>query len=347
MAYFVLLYIGLGFMLLQLFVKQKKLEHIFFAIFCGSMAMVAAQQISAETLGPYQYLFGVGACATCNGMWLVSKSLFSGENSITKKHIVFAVLIALLIIINNGIQMTYELMSIEPKTSSWMINTLGEIINLFSSTVLVLTCWEALNGINKQSKQEFWLRLLFITSFTVGFLLCTVVAKSFFGPDIQSDVFPWLVCISALQIMLVTQTIIWLNPHKSNARKKLTNENELADIDESLISGIHSLVNENKKYLTHNLKMVDLANELNVSEYKISQAIRFHFEAPNFNHFINSFRIEHAKNLLELQETLHWSILDVALESGFASLATFNRVFKMQLGYSPKEHRKNLLDISV
>ena len=87
--------------------------------------------------------------------------------------------------------------------------------------------------------------------------------------------------------------------------------------------------------------MIDLANELNVSEYKISRAIRYHFEAPNFNHFINSLRIEHAKKLLEQQETQHWTILVIALESGFSSLATFNRVFKAQLGFAPKAFRES------
>jgi AraC-like DNA-binding protein len=87
--------------------------------------------------------------------------------------------------------------------------------------------------------------------------------------------------------------------------------------------------------------MIDLTNELNVSEYKISRAIRHQFAAPNFNHFINSLRIEHAKNLLEQQESQHWTILVIALESGFSSLATFNRVFKAQLGYAPNEHRKS------
>ena len=89
--------------------------------------------------------------------------------------------------------------------------------------------------------------------------------------------------------------------------------------------------------------MIDLANELKVSEYKISRAIRHHFAAPNFNHFINSLRIEHAKNLLEQQESQNWTILVIALESGFSSLATFNRVFKAQLGYAPNEHRKSAM----
>jgi len=346
-AYFALLFVGLGLMLAQLLVKQKRLEHLFFAIFCGSMSMVAAQQLSAETLGPYQYLIGLGTCATCNGVWLVSKAMFSGEGSIAKKHILFALSISVLVIISNSIHMAYELSALTNKTYLLLGNSLGEITNLLSSTVLALTCWEALNGISKQTKQEFWQRVLFISSFCSGVLLCTVVAKAFVTPDKLPEIFPWLVVISALQIMLVTQAVLWWkqytsinNISKSGARIEPV-ENEVFDIDPSLISGINLLLCEDKRYLTHNLKMIDLANELNVSEYKISRAIRYHFEAPNFNHFINSLRIEHAKKLLEQPDSQHWSILVIAMESGFSSLATFNRVFKAQLGFSPNEHRKS------
>jgi len=346
-AYFALLFISLGGMLVQLLVKQKRLEHLFFAIFCGSMAMVAAQQLSAETLGAYQYLFGLGTCATCNSMWLISKAIFSGEESISKKHIVFALIISALIVINNTINMAYELSALSNNSYVLLGNGLGEVTNLLSSTVLVLTCWEALKGINQQAKQAFWQRILFISSFGIGLILCTVIAKAFYPPDQLLLVFPWLVVISALQIMLVTQVILWWQQYKVIDKSDETEtciqklEIETSDIDPTLISGINLLFNEDKRYLTPNLKMIDLANELNVSEYKISRAIRHHFAAPNFNYFINSLRLDHAKNLLEQHESQHWSILVIALDSGFSSLATFNRVFKAQLGYTPNEYRNS------
>ena len=350
-AYFALLFVSLGVMLAQLLVKQKRLVHLFFAIFCGSMAMVAAQQLSANTLGPYQYLFGLGTCATCNAIWLLSKAMFCGEDSITKKHIIFALLISALIIISNALNMVYELSALTNNTYKLLINALSEIINLLSSTVLALTFWAAFNGISKQNKQEFWQRIMFIASFCSAIILCVVFAKAFYSPARLPLVFPWFMVISALQVMLTTQIILWWQQYTPIEKKaepqvepQITSqplESETSNIDETLITGINSLLNEDKRYLTPNLKMIDLANELNVSEYKISRAIRHHFAAPNFNHFINSLRIEHAKHLLEQQESQNWTILVIALESGFSSLATFNRVFKAQQGYAPNEHRKS------
>lgn len=344
--YLALLFIGLGIMLHQLLVKQKRLEHIFFAIFCGSMAMVAAQQLSAETLGVYRFLFGIVTCATCNALWLTSRAIFSGEDAINKRHIIFALIIAALIIIHNSMQMVYELSAIEHNTHRQIGSALGEVINLFSSTVLALTCWEALNGILKKDKQEFWLRTLFVASFCVGFSLCTMVPEVFFAPDVRSNASQWLMVIAAVQVMLVTQVIMWFKQHESVDCKAESNLNinrtddKALDVDQGLILGINLQVIENKRYLSPNLKMIDLANELNVSEYKVSRAIRHHFAAPNFNYFINSLRIEHARNLLEQADSKSWPIIVIAMESGFSSLATFNRVFKTRLGHTPNEHRK-------
>ena len=52
---------------------------------------------------------------------------------------------------------------------------------------------------------------------------------------------------------------------------------------------------------------------------------------------INSARIEHAKKLLmETQKT----VLEIAEETGFSSLATFSRVFKKYTALSPGKYRE-------
>jgi AraC-like DNA-binding protein len=48
----------------------------------------------------------------------------------------------------------------------------------------------------------------------------------------------------------------------------------------------------------------------------------------NFNTFINEMRIKHARTLLKDPENAQWPILEVRLESGFASVGPFSRAFK-------------------
>jgi len=67
---------SLALLLAQVAVRHKTAVHLCFAVFCGSIAMMAAQQLSADKVGAYQYLIGLGACATCNGFWLVARAMF-------------------------------------------------------------------------------------------------------------------------------------------------------------------------------------------------------------------------------------------------------------------------------
>lgn len=338
----------MGLMLAQLSVKQKSMAHIFYAIFCGSMAMVAAQQLSAESLGPYHYIIGAGTCATCNAMWLISKALFSGDKAISARHIAFALLISLLIILNQALQMALELSVLTTNVHEMLKNAITEVIILLSSTVLALTFWEAFKGIRSQAVEQRWQRYMFICSFCIGVFLCTVVAKAFIEPSKIASIYPWFVAFSAIQIMLVTQAILYWQKFTQNdinshyILPEIVPENEPADIDPKLIVGIKTLLIDDKKYLTHHLKMIDIANDLGVSEYKISQTIRYHFSAPNFNHFINSFRIKHAQELFSQASTNHWTVLVIALESGFSSVTSFNRAFKAKVGCAPAEYRRAL-----
>jgi AraC-like DNA-binding protein len=59
----------------------------------------------------------------------------------------------------------------------------------------------------------------------------------------------------------------------------------------------------------------------------------------NFNEFINGIRIEAVQTELRSADTAR-DILAVALDAGFNSKASFNRVFKRITGVTPTEYRR-------
>lgn len=341
-AYFTLLVVSLSLMLAQLFIKQKRLEHIFFAIFCGSLAMVAVKFLGTDLLGPYRYIVGLFTSATCNVIWLVSRAMFRGESAIQMRHILFASLIALLVMCSQGIKFAAELSWLGGDTLSHLQSSISEFTQLISSTVLLLTFWEALRPNAKQNKT---LRYVFATSYASAVLASTVGLSAFVDASDRAASYPWFVVLCALQVVLVTQFVQYRQKCLRDQGEDGLKVDEVStplvplEVDDEVIVGINKLLINDKPFLQHNLKMIDFANALGVSEYKISRAIRYHFKARNFNHFINAHRIEHAKSLLENNENGHWSILVVGLESGFSSLASFNRAFKALEGCSPNTYR--------
>ena len=110
--------------------------------------------------------------------------------------------------------------------------------------------------------------------------------------------------------------------------------------EEQLFRQITLLMERERRFLQHDLKTIDIANALQVSEYKISRAIRVMSPAANVNQYINGHRVCYAKQLLTSKHSEQWTILVISLESGFASLAPFNRAFKASEGCTPNQYRQ-------
>jgi AraC-like DNA-binding protein len=338
---------SISFMLLQAAKPNKSSRHYLFALFCASMAMGSLQNLSAPTFGAYQYLIGLGACATCNMVWLISRALFREGRAIAFKHIAVAGVIALLIMLSKTNAFLTGL-DVQTNPISTFYESISEVLNLLSSTILMLSLWEALRHFKSKSRQQQWQRGIFASAFVAGLASCMVI-PTFFEPNMQREIMPYLVMFSAILIMLSIHVVIWMQDCtiKQNLQNPANPSTAIVDTktsthspDSGVISAIEALVNDKQIYLQADIKISTLAQALNMPEYKISRAIRAHYKAPNFNAFINHKRIEHAKGLMVSKEAKTWSMLVVSLESGFASVVTFNRTFKAVVGYLPSEYKK-------
>lgn len=93
-----------------------------------------------------------------------------------------------------------------------------------------------------------------------------------------------------------------------------------------------------KVYLNPQLSLSQMASNLEIPPQYLSQMIKEGF-GKNFNEFVNEFRVEEVKNLIENPKKAHLSLLGLAYESGFNSKATFNRTFKKFTGITPSAYQ--------
>jgi AraC-like DNA-binding protein len=70
----------------------------------------------------------------------------------------------------------------------------------------------------------------------------------------------------------------------------------------------------------------------------VSRAITGVLGYPNFNQPINHKRVEDAKRVLA-DPACNWSVLAIAMDSGFGSIGPFNRAFKIETGMTASEFR--------
>ncbi|UOQ51002.1 helix-turn-helix domain-containing protein [Hymenobacter cellulosivorans] len=93
---------------------------------------------------------------------------------------------------------------------------------------------------------------------------------------------------------------------------------------------------EARPYLAPELTLGELAAQLRTNTSWLSRVINAGC-GQNFNDFINEYRVREAEARLQDPRFRHYTLLAVALEAGFNSKSTFNRVFKKLRGITPGE----------
>ena len=350
-GHMMLFVISMSLMLFQLTVREKQFAHILFAMFCGSVAMLTAQKLSVDAVGPYHYIIGMFGCFTCNSAWLFARAMFRPKRPFAWYHLFVALLIACLI---SGIQGLNFYGAVNGETST-SINNLqvisGELLGLLSSSILALTFWEGCRGWSEADRTEKRQRLTFLIAYSLCvssvMFLSKVLPAEMYGGNTRD----WLACMASITILFTSQVLlIWrYSPAKSSAHNteavtaSMTDESMiLGEDDKRLAQELNQYLHQQKAYLQTNLKVSVLAQYFQVSEYRISRVLKQHFKASNFNNYINLLRVEHAKSLLSDPSNAHWSVLVVGLESGFASVGPFTRAFKAAEGCTPGQYRKTM-----
>ncbi|MCU7842529.1 MAG: AraC family transcriptional regulator [Candidatus Thiodiazotropha sp. (ex Monitilora ramsayi)] len=91
-------------------------------------------------------------------------------------------------------------------------------------------------------------------------------------------------------------------------------------------------------HLDNKLSLSQLAEQLGISANYLSQVINAQAEQHFFD-FINSYRIDAAKQALTKTSTEKGNILAIALDAGFNSKSAFYTAFKRHTGQTPSQYR--------
>ncbi|AZA50516.1 AraC family transcriptional regulator [Chryseobacterium carnipullorum] len=106
---------------------------------------------------------------------------------------------------------------------------------------------------------------------------------------------------------------------------------------EELFEKIENLMKEKHLYKDVSFNISKLAVEMNINSSYISKAIRYK-GYPNFNNYLNLYRINCVKKLLDENDLERITLMYIYTEAGFSNQSTFNRVFKQIEGTTPSEY---------
>lgn len=123
------------------------------------------------------------------------------------------------------------------------------------------------------------------------------------------------------------------------------NENHDFTTDDTLFAKITKLINEEKLFAKTDLVVEDFARKLNTNIKYVSAAIKEQTDM-NFNTFINTYRIEEAKQLLKADESKYWSIDAIAENCGFNNPTSFYQAFKKNTGMTPTAFKNTNVEVA-
>ena len=322
--------------------RMRDIEPVVLLWWCFALATVSsslARYYPTDSGFTYVALVIAGA-GPCAWFWFLSRALFRD-----RKHLGVGVfsLVPLVVAIEAVAALT------PVAGASALATEAGRIINnaeaLVCFTAIAFVWRETLHGFTAQlSAGERRVRVLFLAGFS---LLIAVSLLWVSGADPGSFAAKWqdtMLTMCALLTLLISRLAVQFRLRHPLLETVGPGRSQRANIDEvesvELASRIMAALNDDTLLTVPNLKVADLAEHIGDQEYKVTRCITSHLGYRNFNHMLNSFRIERAKRLFEDPERQRMTIASIAYDCGFNSLGPFNRAFRQHTGVTPKEYRQ-------
>lgn len=188
-------------------------------------------------------------------------------------------------------------------------------------------------------------RFVFIKFIGILFSVLSVTDIAFFFLRIYSGYVSvrfekWLFLWKALVTVYLSFKFLAAPEISKFSREKSPGSVLTEDELEYYLKKLMAYIKKHRPFLNPNLTVRDLSSELSIPYWHISEVIHRKY-GQNFQKFINTFRIDEARRLME-ESGKKRSLLNIAYQSGFNTKSTFNGAFKTIMNQTPSQYRKTL-----
>lgn len=209
---------------------------------------------------------------------------------------------------------------------------------------LGLTAWYVFNNKNsKAHKLNHGVALRYLMMFGSAWLFLSLVYPLYslkFGKDELFWLLPSILMV--IPIIFMAYSSLRTPQHLIGSGRYQTS-NLSSEQAFSFVGKLKKMIEEGQLFLDPKLSLHAVALKAGVNTKYISQSINDQL-GVGFSDFINTYRVSHARQLLEDPEQDKYTIHAIAEMSGFHSKDAFYRAFKKHFKKTPAEFKKELRD---
>ena len=291
-------------------------------------------------------------------LYLYIKSLFYPEKKILRKNFLPHYIPMLFqLTFRSGIVITYFLIVKGIITDQTLFKSMVWVYHLYSEQVSVMVflvylfmSWRVFMSVQNSNKialvskemqrEAFkWIRalLLFMTIMGIAWLI-TILVPYLVNLSYDFHYYPLELALVAFIYWIGFVGYLRINMIFRQKPRTIFQAPSITEAKQLMAQLRHSMETD-KLYLNPELNRNKLASHTGINAKTLSTTLNQH-SRQNFNDFVNTYRVKEVCKRLVLEENQHLTISGIALQSGFNSQATFQRVFKSVTGMSPREYMK-------
>ncbi len=147
----------------------------------------------------------------------------------------------------------------------------------------------------------------------------------------------------ALRILVARPDVLAFNDKQIVVASRMAAASEtdsLTSKGAALRQRLETLIDVERVFLEPDLSFNDFVRRMDAPERTVRKLVGHELGFDHFRSFLNHYRMAEARRLLADPNRSDDKLIAIAFDSGFASLASFNRVFRVVEGCTPSQYRE-------